>query len=110
MKLRMPILFLFFLLFCDSAKAETVFVKYQGEVSLDGFRCVQTDSAIVHRICYRDDKLYLIVLLNSTYYHYCNIPESVVDQWLAAPSQGIFYTAYIKGNFGCRLGGIPKSE
>jgi len=48
------------------------------------------------------------VLLNSTYYHYCNMPASIVEQWLSAQSAGRFYNAYIKGNYDCRLGGIPS--
>lgn len=89
-------------------KAETVFVKYQGPVSLDQFRCSYPSSSLVHRICYRAQRRYLVVLLNSTYYHYCNMPSSIVEQWLSSQSTGRFYNAYIKGNYDCRLGGIPS--
>jgi hypothetical protein len=90
------------------ARAETVFVKYRGPVRLDSFRCAEPASSFVHRVCYRHDKQYLIVLLGNTYYHYCRMPPSVVQQWLAAPSQGRYYNAMIKGNYDCRLGGIPN--
>lgn len=89
------------------ARAETVFVKYRGPVKLDSFRCTDTSSSLVHRICYRADQQYLVVLLNGTYYHYCRMPRSVVSQWLAADSLGRFYRSQIKGNFDCRLGGVP---
>lgn len=96
-------------LLSGDARAETVFVKYQGPVALDRFQCAYPDSSFVHRICYRAERQYLVVLLNRTYYHYCRMPKSVVEQWLEAPSQGRFYNTYIKGNYDCRQGGIPSN-
>jgi len=90
-----------------TAHAETVYVKYRGPVLLDGFRCNSPVSSLVHRICYRSEKQYLVVLLQQTYYHYCRIPQNVVEQWLAAESKGRFYIGNVKGNYDCRLGGIP---
>ncbi len=93
---------------CVEAKAETVYVKYRGPVNLERFACSDTVSSIVHRVCYRADRKYLVVLLGDTYYHYCLIPSGAVAQWLAAPSLGRFYNANGKGNYDCRLGGIPS--
>jgi len=90
------------------ALAESVFVKYQGPVDLQAFTCTDTVSSFVHRICYQPDQSYLVVLLGNTYYHYCRIPLQVVSQWLNADSKGHFYNGSIKGNFDCRLGGIPR--
>jgi hypothetical protein len=90
------------------ALAETVFVKYQGPVDLEPFTCTDTESSLVHRICYQPDQSYLVVLLDQTYYHYCRIPSQVVSQWLNADSKGRFYNGLIKGKFDCRLGGIPE--
>ncbi|MGF6395047.1 KTSC domain-containing protein [Pseudomonas plecoglossicida] len=89
--------------------AETVFVKYQGPVDLKPFTCTATASSLVHRICYQSEQSYLVVLLDQTYYHYCRMPAQVVTQWLNADSKGRFYLGNIKGNFDCRLGGIPNS-
>jgi hypothetical protein len=91
-----------------AALAETVFVKYQGPVDLESFRCTDTQSSFVHRICYQQNQSYLVVLLDQTYYHYCRMPQQVVSQWLAADSKGRFYLNSIKGNFDCRLGGVPE--
>jgi hypothetical protein len=90
------------------ALAETVFVKYQGPVDLKTFTCTDTESSLVHRICYQSEQSYLVVLLDQTYYHYCRIPSQEVTQWLNADSKGRFYLGNIKGNFDCRLGGIPE--
>lgn len=85
-----------------SARAETVFVKYAGLVDLDKFSCkTVTRSSLVRRVCYRPDN-YMVILLGSTYYHYCNIPSSEVAGLLYAESMGRYYNAYIKGRYDCR--------
>jgi len=98
------------MMLCAETHAETVLVKYRGLVNLDNFSCSYPSSSFVHRICYRGNRQYLVVLLNKTYYHYCRIPKSVVEQWLVADSKGRFYNAYVKGSFDCRLGGIPTDD
>lgn len=86
----------------SAASAETVFVKYKGKVNLDSFSCRNTDSSLVHRICYDASQQYAVVNLKGTYYHYCAMPSGVVRNWLAASSIGKFYNANIKGNYDCR--------
>jgi hypothetical protein len=90
------------------AHAETVYVKYRGSISLDNFKCKNTISSFVNRICYQKKNDYLIVLLSSTYYHYCKVPNNVFKSWVNSSSKGRFYNSNIKGRFDCRLGGIPK--
>ena len=87
------------------AQAETIFVKYRGMVDLHEFSCTNTESSFVHRICYKKADKYLIVLLSDTYYHYCQVPQDIVQQWLNAESKGKFYNSRMKGNFDCRLNG-----
>jgi hypothetical protein len=94
--------------FTPTIEAETVFVKYRGSVSLEQFRCSYPSSSFVHRVCYRAENRYLVVLLDSTYYHYCRMPSSIVEQWLSSQSTGRFYSTYIRGNYDCREGGIPS--
>ena len=93
----------------SSATAETIYVKYRGVVNLDKFVCHNTASSFVNRICYLEENQYLIVLLKRTYYHYCRISTDTVNQWLSASSKGRFYGNNIKGNYDCRIGGVPKS-
>ncbi len=83
------------------AFAETVFVKYHGNVSLDSFDCKNTISSFVNRICYDEQDDHVVVLLKSTYYHYCDVPSSIVDDWLSSYSKGRFYNSDIKGRFQC---------
>jgi hypothetical protein len=88
--------------------AKAVYVKYQGNVSLDSFNCKNTSSSFVNKICYKQQDSYIVVLLGNTYYHYCRVPSPVVKSWLGASSKGSYYHSNIKGRFDCRLGGIPK--
>ena len=101
------VLFAMYVVLCCAgiAQAETIFVKYRGMVDLREFNCTNTESSFVHRICYKKADKYLVVLLTDTYYHYCQIPQDVVQQWLSADSKGKFYNTKIKGNFDCRLNG-----
>ena len=84
-----------------SARAETVFVKYRGPVDLDVFSCSYTSSSFVHRICYRPNRQYLVVLLDRTYYHYCRIPPSVVQQWLEEKGVRLEFLWLIERLVGC---------
>ena len=94
----------------SASNAENVYVKYQGTVSLDNFDCTNTISSFVNRICHNDKYDYVVVLLNTTYYHYCRIPSSTVNSWLNASSKGKFYLSNIKGRFDCRLGAFQNNS
>jgi hypothetical protein len=104
MKLLLTTIFLISTL----VNAESVYVKYQGTVSLDNFNCTNTVSSFVNRVCYKEQESYVIVLLGSTNYHYCRVPSSTVTRWLNSSSKGSYYHSNIKGRFDCRLGGIPE--
>jgi KTSC domain len=104
------------LMLCSGAAAETVFVKYRGNVSLDRFTCMNIDrSSLVNRICYDAKELYMIILLKNTYYHYCEIGQGTIDELLAAQSMGKYFQSHIKGDgadgpFDCRTHRIPSYE
>ena len=108
MRLGCLISVLFLSGFTTSVYAEHVFVKYRGMVNLALFECVDTESSLIHRLCYLKDKSYLVVLLGSTYYHYCRVPSATVAAWIAADSKGTYYSTKIRGRFDCRLGGVPE--
>lgn len=95
------------------ADAETVDVKYRGAVDLAPFNCQDiTRSSFINRVCYDAKQQYMLIQLRSTYYHYCEIPNRVVAELLAAPSMGKFYNANIKGSgsdgpYDCRTHRVP---
>lgn len=101
------------LLLTGGAMAESVLVKYRGEVPLDTFQCVTIDcSSLVERVCYDPGQQYMVILLKGTYYHYCEIDQGTVDALLAAESMGRYFLAIIRGSgsdgpFDCRTHPVP---
>jgi hypothetical protein len=95
------------------ASAESVDVKYRGSVDLKAFECPTIkDSSFVKRVCYDKINQYMIVQLQRTYYHYCEIGPQVVAAFIAADSLGRFYNATIKGSgadgpYDCRTHRVP---
>jgi hypothetical protein len=90
------------------ATAESVAVKYRGPVDLTPFECASYQgSAVVERICYEPRERYVVVKLIGTYYHYCEVPATLVAAWRESPSLGQFYNRNIKGEFDCRVRRMP---
>lgn len=90
------------------ANAETVLVKYRGEVDLAPFTCeVVTRSSFIERVCYDMKNTYMLINLRGTWYHYCEIDQGTVSGLLGADSMGHFYNASIKGKFDCRTHRAP---
>lgn len=102
-------LFVLIALFLPPASvAETVYVKYRGPVDLAPFKCSWIfRSSLVNRLCYDPKEQYVIVKLQKTYYHYCEVPPGVVDAWTNADSMGRFYRANMRGNYDCRVHYVP---
>ena len=54
----------------------------------------------------------MVILLKGTYYHYCEIGKTTVDEFLGAASMGHYFNAIIKGSgsdgpFDCRTHRVP---
>ncbi len=99
------------LTFCVSTSlfAETVNVKYRGDVDLAPFSCEWVSrSSVVNRLCYDSKEQYVIVKLKATYYHYCEVPASIIENWRNADSMGRYYNAQVKGLYDCRIYRAPK--
>lgn len=114
--LRLIVLLLFAVAVASPARAESVFVKYRGEVPLDSFECEWTEqSSLVNRVCYDEAESYMLIELRGTYYHYCEIDAETVAGLLAAESMGRYYLAHIRGDgkdgpFDCRSHRIPDYD
>jgi KTSC domain len=95
---------------CSSAvRAESVYVKYRGEVDLRFFDCTDiARSSFIRTVCYDRRNEYMLISLNGTFYHYCEIDAGTVSSLLSAPSMGRFYNANIKGQFDCRVHRVPE--
>jgi hypothetical protein len=89
-------------------RSEVVEVKYRGEVDLKPFTCTDIErSSFIRRVCYDDANQYMLISLNGTYYHYCEIDSGTVTALLSTESLGRFYNASIKGHFDCRSHRVP---
>jgi KTSC domain len=90
------------------SEPEVVTVKYRGPVSLAPFKCDPiTRSSFIDRVCYDAANSYMLIDLNGTWYHYCEIDAGTVSNLVAADSMGRFYNQSIKGRFDCRTHQVP---
>jgi len=86
----------------------TVYVKYRGPLNLAPFSCHSiTRSSFVRNICFDDHNNYMLIDLDGSWYHYCDIQKDTVNLLLSAESIGHFYNTSIKGRFDCRTGHVP---
>jgi KTSC domain-containing protein len=91
------------------ARADSVYVKYRGEVDLKFFDCTDiTRSSFIRRMCYDQRNEYMLISLNGTFYHYCEIDAGTVAALMTAESMGRYYNASIKGRFDCRTHRVPE--
>ena len=93
-----------------SVSAKDIYVKYRGYVNVDNGYLKHLNigySSKVKDMYYDKTNNYLLVKLNSTYYHYCGINQSVVNQWTTTSSLGRYYLKNIKGNYDCRIYPMP---
>ncbi len=91
------------------AGADSIYVKYRGDVPLKSFDCTDiARSSFIRRVCYDEANEYMLINLGGTYYHYCAIDDGTVSALLAADSIGRFFNASIKGNFDCRENRVPE--
>jgi hypothetical protein len=90
------------------ARAESVYVKYRGAVDLKPFDCTDVArSSFINRVCYDRRNEYMLIALNGTFYHYCEIDAGTVSSLLNAPSMGQFYNRSVNGYFDCRSHQVP---
>ena len=66
-----------------------------------------TGSSFVDGAWYDRANAYMIIKLDSRYYHYCDLPEEVWASFGRADSFGSFYNTQIKGRYDCRSGYVP---
>src|SRR5437773_74294 len=72
--------------------AECITARYRDGACVDlaPFVCTETKSSFVNRVCYDKAQTYMLILLKSTWYHYCAIPEETATELVAAESVGRF--------------------
>jgi len=68
----------------------------------------RTDSSLVDAAFYDAGNEYMVIVLNGTAYHYCDLPEKDWNAFINADSLGRFYRSAIKGKFDCRNRSVPQ--
>ena len=97
------------------AFAECITVKYrETPVCLDTFVCTETpQSSFVRKVCFDENKLYMLIKLNDTWYHYCAVDRMSSENLVKAPSVGTYYSERFRsrgelhGPFDCRDHPVP---
>ena len=100
------------------ARAPCVPIKYRDTpVCLDSFVCTETpQSSFVRQICYDAAKSYMLIKLNDTWYHYCAVERTSVDNLVHASSVGTYYNQHFRsqglvhGPFDCRDHPVPDYQ
>ncbi|MBT4124525.1 MAG: KTSC domain-containing protein [Candidatus Pacebacteria bacterium] len=99
----------------SSYKSETsskiVSIKYRKDpvnIGSSNFEYLSTNSSFVNGVWYDSKNRYMVILLKSTYYHYCGISSSSWSSFKKASSYGDYYNSRIKGNYDCRQGYVPS--
>ena len=79
-------------------EAESVDVRNLGPVNLKPFACQDiTRSSLIERVCYDGTNRRMVVRHSAVHDQYCELPKSVVDAFLNAPSMGQYFNANIAG-------------
>ena len=79
-------------------EAESVDVRNLGPVNLQPFICQDiTRSSLIERVCYDEANRHMVVRHSAVYDQYCELPKSVADAFLNAPSMGQYFNANIAG-------------
>lgn len=108
------IAFIIALLFASPwEEAESVDVRNLGPVNLTPFICQDiTRSSLIERVCYDEASRHMVIGHSAVYDQYCELPKSVADAFLNAPSMGQYFKTNIaaagkSGRYDC---GAPKAS
>jgi hypothetical protein len=96
---------------CGSKGSNLVQIEYRSDkvdVSNSIFEYQNTSkSSFVDGAWYDSSNSYMIIKLNSKYYHYCGLPSNAWNAFTSASSYGTYYNSNIKGSYDCRNGYVP---
>jgi hypothetical protein len=67
-----------------------------------------TSSSLVTTAYYDTSNRYMIIVLQGTAYHYCDVPSGLWSAFRSAASLGRFYNSQVKGQYDCRAGFVPE--
>lgn len=90
-------------------KWNRITIKYRDTmVDVSDFLTTNTsNSSFINNAYYDPDEEYLILNLNWTYYHWCDVPKDVRNWFKTADSKWSYYNKFIKWEFDCRYSVVP---
>jgi hypothetical protein len=95
----------------ESLDTNYISVKYRTSlVDIDHkrFEYLNTSKSLFVRGSWYDEvNEYMIIKLNTVYYHYCGLPSNTWNSFQRAASFGTFYNKNIKIKYDCRSGDVP---
>lgn len=105
-------LVILFLTWCSSESSDYIVVKYRDTpVEISKFKTINTSSSsFIEKAYYDLDNKYLVLNLNWTNYHRCDVPEYIWNEFKNADSFGKYYNKYIKWEYDCRLWYVPEYD
>jgi KTSC domain len=69
---------------CEDFRIKTLLPLWRGKAARQGR--FLTRSSFIRRLCYDRRNGYMLISLNGTFYHYCEIDAGTVSSLLSAPS------------------------
>ena len=98
-------------IYLESKDTNYINVKYRNDtidINNSKFEWIDTSkSSFINGTWYDKENKYLIIKLNSTFYHYCWISINIWNSFKKASSFGTYFNTYIKENYDCRNWYVP---
>jgi hypothetical protein len=92
--------------------AQNVTVQYRDSrvnIADSSFEYLDTSkSSWINGAWYDSYEDYMVINLNSSYYHYCDMPSSTWNAFEKANSFGSTYNSLIKGQYSCEDTTVPN--
>ncbi len=93
----------------DSNYVEIKYREDKVDISHSRWEYLDTSkSSWIRGAWYDKGNQYMIINLNGTRYHFCELPSSTWNRYKKAESFGSDYNEYIKGNYDCRIYYTPE--
>lgn len=88
-----------------------VTIKYRDDkvnISASNFEPLDKSDSTIKGAWYDSGNEYMVIKLDSTYYHYCGMSSDAWNGLKSSASLDEYYQQDIKGNFDCRESPVPR--
>ena len=94
----------------NSSNGNLITIKYRTDpVDISSFQKHDTsDSSFIEKAYYDPSNKYLILKLSWIYYHWCNVPKYIWDDFKSADSYWEYYNEYLRWEYECVSWNTPS--